>query len=60
MELRCDRRAAAVLDCSAAAPKDFDTEFLDYILAVAVVDSVDAAIDHIAAHSTGQSEAIIT
>lgn len=60
VELRCDRRAAAVLDCSAAAPRDFDTEFLDYILAVAVVDSVDAAIDHIAAHSTGHSEAIIT
>ena len=43
-----------------AGPRDFDTEFLDYILAVAVVDSVDAAIDHIAAHSTGHSEAIIT
>ena len=41
-------------------PRDFDTEFLDYVLAVAVVDSVDAAIDHIAAHSTGHSEAIIT
>ena len=60
MELRCDRRAAAVLDGMVAGPRDFDTEFLDYVLAVAVVDSVDAAIDHIAAHSTGHSEAIIT
>ena len=60
VELRCDRRAAAVLDGMVAGPRDFDTEFLDYILAVAVVDSVDAAIDHIAAHSTGHSEAIIT
>ena len=60
VELRCDRRAAAVLDGMVAGPRDFDTEFLDYVLAVAVVDSVDAAIDHIAAHSTGHSEAIIT
>ena len=60
VELRCDRRAAAVLDGMVAGPRDFDTEFLDYVLAVAVVDSVDAAIDHIAAHSTGHSEAIVT
>ncbi len=40
--------------------KDFDTEFLDYILAVKVVDSVDEAIGHIAEHSTGHSEAILT
>ena len=39
---------------------DFDTEFLDYILAVAVVDDVHAAIDHIAAHSTHHSDAIVT
>ena len=43
-----------------AGPQDFDTEFLDYILAVKVVDSVDEAIAHIAAHSTGHSEAILT
>ena len=43
-----------------AGEKDFDTEFLDYILAVRVVDSVDEAIAHIAAHSTGHSEAILT
>ena len=43
-----------------AGPKDFDTEFLDYILAVKIVDSVEEAIAHIAAHSTGHSEAILT
>ena len=43
-----------------AGPADFDTEFLDYILAVKVVDSVDEAIAHIAQHSTGHSEAILT
>ena len=45
---------------TAAAPEDFDTEFLDYIMAVSVVPDVSAAIDHISAHSTGHSEAIIT
>ncbi len=60
VELRCDRRAAAVLGGPVAGEKDFDTEFLDYILAVAVVDSVEAAIAHIAAHSTGHSDAIVT
>ena len=43
-----------------AGPEDFDTEFLDYILAVKVVDSVQDAAAHIAAHSTGHSEAIVT
>ena len=43
-----------------AGEKDFDTEFLDYILAVKVVDSVEEAIGHIAEHSTGHSEAILT
>ncbi len=43
-----------------ANPEDFDTEFLDYILAVKVVDSVEEAVAHIARHSTGHSEAIIT
>ena len=60
VELRCDRRAAAILGGPIAGPKDFDTEFLDYILAVAVVDSTEDAIAHIAAHSTGHSDAIIT
>ena len=43
-----------------AGPADFDTEFLDYILAVKVVDNVEEAVGHIAAHSTGHSEAILT
>ena len=60
VELRLDERAAAVIDGTPAGPKDFDTEFLDYILAVKVVDSVEEAIGHIAEHSTGHSEAILT
>ena len=60
VELRLCERAAAIIPGTPAGDQDFDTEFLDYILAVGVVDSVDAAIAHIAAHSTGHSEAIIT
>ena len=60
VELRLDRRAAAVIDGTPAADTDFDTEFLDYILAVAVVDSLDDAIAHIAAHSTHHSDCIVT
>jgi len=60
VELRLDPRAAGIIDGVPAGAADFDTEFLDYILAVAVVDSVDEAVAHIAAHSTGHSDAIIT
>ena len=60
VELRLDKRAAAIIPGTPAGPQDFDTEFLDYILAVKVVDSVDEAIAHIATHSTGHSEAILT
>ena len=60
VELRLDKRAAAIIAGTPAGVKDFDTEFLDYILAVKVVDSVEEAIDHIARHSTGHSEAILT
>ncbi|MBE6908228.1 MAG: glutamate-5-semialdehyde dehydrogenase [Ruminococcaceae bacterium] len=60
VELRLDPRAAAIIPGTPAGPEDFDTEFLDYILAVAVVDDTDAAIAHIARHSTGHSEAILT
>ena len=60
VELRLDTRAAAIIPGTPAGPADFDTEFLDYILAVKVVDSVDEAIAHIAQHSTGHSEAILT
>lgn len=61
VELRLDPEALAILpDGTPAGPEDFDTEFLDYILAVHIVGSVEEAIDHINRHSTGHSEAIIT
>ncbi len=60
VELRLDERAAAIIAGTPAGKRDFDTEFLDYILAIAVVDDVDAAILHIAAHSTGHSDAVVT
>lgn len=61
VELRCDGRAAEFLpEATLAKDEDFDTEFLDLILAVSVVDTPEEAISHIAAHSTGHSEAIVT
>ena len=60
VELRLGKRAAAIIAGTPAGPQDFDTEFLDYILAVEVVDDVKAAAEHIALHSSGHSEAIIT
>ena len=60
VELRLDRAAAAIIPGTPAGERDFDTEFLDYILAVKVVDSLEEAIAHIAAHSTGHSESIVT
>ena len=60
VELRLDQRAAAIISGTPAGEADFDTEFLDYILAVKVVDSVEEAIAHIAAHSTHHSDAIVT
>ena len=60
VELRLDSRASGFIPGTPAGERDFDTEFLDYILAVAVVDNVADAIRHIAAHSTGHSEAIVT
>ena len=60
VELRLDPAAAAVIDGTPAGPSDFDTEFLDYILAVKVVDSAEEAIGHIARHSTGHSDCIVT
>ena len=59
-ELRLDTAAAAIIDGTPAGEQDFDTEFLDYILAVRVVEDVEQAITHIAAHSTHHSEAIVT
>ncbi|HEM2813579.1 TPA: glutamate-5-semialdehyde dehydrogenase [Streptococcus suis] len=61
VELRADSQARALLNQSTPAGElDFDTEFLDYIMAVKVVSSVEEAISHIAQHSTGHSEAIVT
>lgn len=61
VELRCDDCAMAILpEATFARDSDFDTEFLDLILAVKVVDSIGEAISHIAKHSTGHSEAIVT
>ena len=60
VELRLDDRAAAIIPGTPAGERDFDTEFLNYILAVAVVDSVEQAVAHILTHSTGHSEAIVT
>ena len=60
VELRLDETAAAIIPGTPAGPRDFDTEFLDYILAVKCVENVQEAIAHIAAHSTGHSEAIVT
>ncbi len=60
VELRLDKRAAEIIPGVPAGEKDFDTEFLDYILAVGIVDGTDEAIAHIAKHSTGHSDAILT
>ncbi len=59
VELRLDEKAMKYTDGTPAGENDFDTEFLDYILGVKVVESVDEAIEHITAHSTHHSEAII-
>ena len=64
VELRCDSAALAILGeetgVLAATETDFDTEFLDYILAIKIVASADEAIAHIGAHSTGHSDAIVS
>ncbi|MEE3493142.1 glutamate-5-semialdehyde dehydrogenase [Ruminococcus sp.] len=60
VELRLDEKAAAIIDGTPAGEDDFDTEFLDYILAVKIVKDVREAVAHINAHSTGHSEAIVT
>ena len=60
VELRLDEDAQAIISGRAAQEQDFDTEFLDYILAVKVVDGVEEAVDHIEAHSTHHSDAIVT
>lgn len=60
VELRLDEDAQAIISGTAAQEQDFDTEFLDYILAIKVVDGVEEAVDHIEAHSTHHSDAIVT
>ncbi len=60
VELRGDERASKIIECTPASELDFDTEFLDYILAVGVVDDTKDAVEHIKKHSTGHSEAIIS
>ena len=60
VELRLDEAAAQIIPGTAATELDFDTEFLDYILAVAVVDDLDAAIAHVQRHSTHHSDCIVT
>lgn len=60
VELRLDEQAQAIIPGTAAQEEDFDTEFLDYILAIKVVDGVEQATDHIEAHSTHHSDAIVT
>lgn len=60
VELRLDEKAQKYIDGTAASDTDFDTEFLDYILGVKVVEDIDEAIEHISLHSTHHSEAIIT
>ena len=60
VELRLDSEAAAIIPGTPAGDGDFDTEFLDYILAVKCVEDVNEAVRHISEHSTGHSEAIVT
>ena len=60
VELRLDQAAAKLIPGTPAGEADFNTEFLAYTLAVAVVEDVQAAIRHISAHSTGHSESIVT
>ena len=59
VELRLDETAQTIIPGTPAGEMDFDTEFLDYILAVKCVEDVGEAVAHIAAHSTGHSEAIV-
>ena len=60
VELRLDEKAAQYISGSQASPEDFDIEFLDYILAVKLVSSLEEAVEHIEAHSTHHSDAIVT
>ena len=61
VEFRADEKALKLMEKSVpASPEDFATEFLDYIMSVKVVDSLDEAIDWINTYTTSHSEAIVT
>ena len=60
VQFRLDEQAGNIITGTPAGAEDFDTEFLDYLLAVKVVSSVEEAVDHIEAHSTHHSDAIVT
>ncbi len=60
VELRLDSNAAKIIGGRETSKDDFNTEFLNYIMAVAVVDGVKGAVAHIAKHSTHHSDAIVT
>ena len=60
VQLRLDNTVQSIIPGTAAGEQDFDTEFLDYILAVKCVEGVQEAVSHIRTHSTGHSEAIVT
>ena len=59
-EIRGTKEVCDIIDCTLAGDSDFDTEFLDYIMAVKIVDDVNEAVSHILSHGTGHSEAIVT
>lgn len=60
VELIGCKDTCGIIDIKPAGDEDFDTEFLDYKMAIKVVDGVSAAVEHIASHSTHHSESIIT
>lgn len=60
VELRLCENSQKIIDGTKASETDFDTEFLDYILAVKIVKDVNEAVEHISLHSTMHSEAIVT
>lgn len=60
VELRGDEAARDIVNMSPAGESDFDTEFLDYIMAIKVVDGLSEAIQHIGKHSTHHSDGIVT
>lgn len=60
VEIRGDSAVCEYIGATPAAPEDFDTEFLDYIMAVKIVENIEEAVEHIARHSTHHSEAIVT